>query len=81
MSKLTPYITTFVIVPTNDTQVFGSLQQIKSTANELFISGALVTDIEIIQALTAARLKTAGYIVTTSVTDVNTTNIKSSTIS
>ena len=81
MSKLTPYITTFVIVPTNDTQVFGSLQQINSTANELFISGALVTDIEIIQALTAARLKTAGYIVTTSVTDVNTTNIKSSTIS
>jgi len=75
MSKLTPYITTFVIVPTNNSQVYGSLQQITSSPNEIFVSGARVEDVEIIQALTAARLKASGYIVTTSNFDVNNTNI------
>ena len=79
MNKVTPYITTFVIVPTNSDQVFGSLQQITSAPNEIFISGATVSDIEIIPSITATRLKASGYIVTTSVIEVNSTNIKSST--
>jgi hypothetical protein len=79
MNKVTPYITTFVIVPTNGDQVYGSLQQIISSPNEIFISGATVNDIEIIPAITATRLKTSGYIVTTAVIDVNNSNIKSST--
>ena len=79
MNKVTPYITTFVIVPSNSDQVYGSLQQITSAPNEIFISGATVNDIEIIPAITASRLKASGYIVTTSANQFNTTNIQSST--
>ena len=79
MNKVTPYITTFVIVPMNSNQVFGSLQQITSAPNEIFISGATVNDIEIIPAITATRLKASGYILTSAVVEVNSTNIRSST--
>ena len=78
MNKVTPYITTFVIVPTNSDQVYGSLQQITSAPNEIFISGASVNDIEIIPAITATRLKASGFILTTSVSEVNNTNLRSS---
>jgi hypothetical protein len=81
MNKLTPYITTFVIVPSNSDQVYGSLQQIKSSPNEIFISGATVNNVEIIEAITASRLNAQGYIVTTSVFDVNSLNLRSSTSS
>ena len=79
MNKVSPYITSFVIVPTNSNQVYGSLQQIISAPDQIFISGATVNDIEIIPAITATRLNASGYIVTTSVVDINNTNIKSST--
>jgi len=78
MNTVSPYISTFVIVPTNNDQVFGSLQQITSAPNEIFISGATVNDVEIIPALTSSRLNATGNIVTTSVVSVNTTNTKSS---
>ena len=78
MNKLTPYITTFLIVPENSDQVYGSLQQITSAPNEIFISGATVSDIEIIDAITAAKIKAQGYIITSSSFDVNTTNLSSS---
>jgi hypothetical protein len=79
MNRLVPYITSFVIVPTNSDQVYGSLQEISSAPNEIFISSATINDIEIIGSLTASNLKAAGYIVTTSITDVNSTNLISST--
>lgn len=79
MNKLVPYITAFVIVPSNSDQVYGSLQQISSSPNEIFISSATVSNVEIIESITAERLKTAGYIVTTSVLDINSTNLTSST--
>lgn len=78
MNQLTPYITTFLIVPENSDQVYGSLQQITSAPNEIFISGATVDNIEIIDAISAARIKAQGYIITSSTFDVNTTNLKSS---
>jgi hypothetical protein len=78
MNKLTPYITTFLIVPQNSNQVYGSLQQITSSPNEVFISGATVSDVEIIDAITAARIKAQGYIITSSTFDVNSTNLRSS---
>ena len=81
MNKLTPYITTFLIVPVNNDQVFGSLQQITAAPNEIFISGAKVSDIEVIDAITAARIKAQGYIITSSTLDVNTTNLQSSILS
>lgn len=79
MNRVVPYITSFVIVPMNSDQVYGSLQQISSAPNEIFISCATISDVEIIESLTASKLKTAGYIVTTSVVDVNSTSIMSST--
>ena len=79
MNKLTPYITTFLIVPENSDQVYGSLQQITSAPNEIFISGATVSDIEIIDAITATKIKAQGYIITSSTFDVNTTNLRSAT--
>jgi hypothetical protein len=78
MNKVSPYISTFIIVPTNNDQVFGSLQQITSAPNEIFISGATVNDVEIIPALTASRINAVGNIVTTAVVNVNTTNTRSS---
>lgn len=77
MNRLAPYITTFLIVPTNSDQVYGSLQQITSSPNEIFISGATVENIEIIDAVTAAKIRAQGYIITSSTVDVNTTNIQS----
>ena len=78
MNKLTPYITTFLIVPENSDQTFGSLQQITSAPNEIFISGATVNDIEIIDAITATKIRAQGYIITSSTVNVDTTNLTSS---
>lgn len=79
MKTVSPYITAFVIVPNNSDQVYGSLQEITSAPDEIFISCAKVSNVEIIESLTSDRLQTSGYIVTTSMLDVNTTNFKSST--
>lgn len=77
MNQLVPYITTFLIVPTNSDQVYGSLQQITSQPNEIFISGATVKDVEIIDAITATNIKAHGYIITSDTIDVNTTLLQS----
>jgi RNase P/RNase MRP subunit p29 len=53
MNQLAPDIVTFVIVPDQATQTFGSLFEIKSESDEIFISGATVDDVEIIDAVTA----------------------------
>ena len=68
MNQLAPDLTTFVIVPQDETQTFGSLYEIKSESDEIFISGAQVSDIDIIDAITASRLKAAGTVVTQSPT-------------
>ena len=64
MTELAPDLTTFIIVPIQEEQGFGSLYEIKAEADEIFISGASVDDIEIIDAVTASRLKAAGKVVT-----------------
>ena len=55
--------------------------EISSAPNEIFISGAQVSDIEIIDAITAAKINAQGYIITSSTIEVNTTNLRSSTSS
>lgn len=64
MNLLTPDITNFVIVPVSGNS-FGSLYEVTSLSNELFISGATISDIEIIDAITAYQLN-ASSITTTS---------------
>ena len=64
MNRLSPDVVTVVIVPVQTTQSFGSLYEINAEADEIFISGATVDNIEIIDAITASRLRSSGNIVT-----------------
>jgi hypothetical protein len=57
MNELTPDITNFIIVP-NASNNFGSLYEVACLSNEIFISGAQISNIEIIDAVTASQLKT-----------------------
>ena len=69
MTELAPDVVTFLLVPNQADQIFGSLFEIKSESDEIFISGATVDNIEIIDAVTANRLRaTGGEVVTDSVT-------------
>jgi len=79
MSQLSPTLVTFVIVPDQEDQAYGSLQEIKSESDEIFISGATVENVEIIDAITASRLKASGAVVT-SITN-STTGIQSGSFS
>ena len=61
MNLLTPDITNFVIVPVASNN-FGSLYEIACLSNEIFINGAGVENIEIIDAITASQLKTTNIL-------------------
>lgn len=53
---MAPNITSIIIVPNSNNQVYGSLQQISSEPDEILISVATVQNIEVISAITAAQL-------------------------
>jgi hypothetical protein len=73
-TQLAPDLLTVVIVPNQSGQSFGSLFQIDSAADEIFISGATVNDVSIITALGANQLAASGTVVTsTSTATTNTT--------
>ena len=73
-NELAPDLLTVVIVPNESGQSFGSLFQINSAADEIFISGATVDDVSIISALGANQLEASGTVVTsTSTATSNTT--------
>ena len=73
-NQLAPDLLTAVIVPNQAGQTFGSLFQINSAADEIFISGATVDDVSIITALGANQLASSGSVVTsTSTATTNTT--------
>lgn len=55
--EMSPDLASIVIVPKDNTLAFGSLFQVTAQPNELFLSAATVDDIEIVDALTASRLK------------------------
>jgi hypothetical protein len=59
MNKLTPDITNFIIVPKAEVP-FGSLYEIYCENNQLFINGATIENIEIIDAITLSQTNTAG---------------------
>ena len=74
-NELAPDLLTAVIVPNQSGQGFGSLFQINSAADEIFISGATVDDVSIITALGANQLVASGTVVTsTSTATTNTTS-------
>ena len=73
-NQLAPDLLTAVIVPNQSGQGFGSLFQVDSAADEIFISGATVDDVSIITALGANQLAASGTVVTsTSTATTNTT--------
>ncbi len=64
MNKVSPNISNLVIVPKDQSLSFGSLYEIKSNADEIFVSSATVTDIEIISEITASRIRANGTVLT-----------------
>ncbi len=74
-NQLAPDLLTAVIVPNQSGQSFGSLFQINSATDEIFISGATVDDVSIITALGANQLAASGTVVTS--TSTATTNTSS----
>jgi len=66
MNLLTPDITNFIVVPKSDVS-FGSLYEIACQNNEIFINGASVDDIEIIDAITSSQIKTTSTIINSTV--------------
>jgi hypothetical protein len=65
VNQLAPDLVTLVVVPVQVDQSFGSLFEIKSESDEIFISGANVDNIEIIDGITATKLQATGQIITT----------------
>lgn len=76
MNTLSPRLLSVVIVPKQADKYFGSLFEIKSETDQIFISAATVNDVEIIDELTASTLQSAGPIVTA--TTSSTAGIQSS---
>ncbi len=56
LNSVAPDCSNLVIVPKQNTQVFGSLFEVQSRPDEILISGATVDDIEIVTAITAAEI-------------------------
>lgn len=73
--KLTPYLNSVVIVPASGTQSFGSLYQISCEHDEIFVSAATVTDVDIIDSITAANIKSTGQVYTGTATTSATQSI------
>ena len=68
MSKLTPNIVNFLIVPKDTALSFGGLYEIRSEKDQIFINGATIDNLEIISAVTASKINSAGAITITSST-------------
>lgn len=67
-NTVAPDISNLVILPKQSTQVFGSLFEIQSRSDEIFVSGATVDDIEIVSSINAVELRASS---TTIVNDTN----------
>ena len=72
MSRLAPDLVTMLIVPKQSSQTFGSLFEIKSESDEIFINSATVADVELIDEITATRLNATGNVITSSSLSQNT---------
>jgi len=60
---LSPDILSIIIVPKISSSSFGSLYQITSSRDEIFISATTVNDIEVIDVITSAQLQASGNVV------------------
>jgi hypothetical protein len=76
MNRLSPNLVSVVIVPRQADQAFGSLFEIKSDPDEIFVNAAQVSDVEIIDEITASKLQANGAVVTS--VERNSSGIQSS---
>jgi hypothetical protein len=74
MNRMAPNIVNFVIVPVQDTLAFGSLYEVRSEKDQIFISGATIDDIEIIPTITASNIRSSN-VISPSSNILNTQNI------
>ena len=58
-SQLGSIISSVVLVPLDQHKSFGDLYEIRSQPNEIFANGATIDNIDVIEALTSANLRTA----------------------
>ena len=56
---MSPDVSNMTIVPRQLSQAFGSLFEIQSRSDEIFVSGATVDDIEIVTAINAVETRTS----------------------
>ena len=61
MNVMTPDITNFIIISKSGNN-FGSLYEVTCGSNQIFISGATVSDIEVINAVTATQLNSTSIV-------------------
>ena len=66
INTVAPDISNMVLVPRQPTQSFGSLFEIQSRVDEIFVSGARVDDIEIVTAISATEIRAESSTVITS---------------
>jgi len=66
MNQTAPYLVNFIIVPRQTTLNFGSLFEIKSESDQIFINGATADDIEIITGITSSNISAQGSVTSTS---------------
>jgi len=78
--QLAPDLLSVVIVPNQSGQSFGSLFQVSGADDEIFISGATVDDVSIIDAISANQLAASGLVVT-STTDTTSSTRSTSAVS
>ena len=55
--RLGSIISSVVLVPLNPLKTFGDLYEIRSAPNEIFVNGATVADVEVIDALTQSNIR------------------------
>ena len=58
-SNMGGVVSSVVLVPLDPLKSFGDLYEIRSGPSEIFVNGALVSDIEVITALTSTNIRTA----------------------
>ena len=66
MNQTAPYLVNFIIVPRQNNLSFGSLFEIKSESDQLFINGATTDDIEIISGITSSVIAASGSVASSS---------------
>jgi hypothetical protein len=58
-SNMGGVVSSVVLVPLDPLKSFGDLYEIRSGPSEIFVNGAVVTNIEVITALTSTNIRTA----------------------